>query len=75
MRSSLSPYFIFYGVTHQAIVRSGQNIGLRYYHKGKYDNIPLIIFCPDDNYKYPYTTEKIKKALFYYHIYYYLSHG
>ena len=57
-----------YGVTPQAIVMSVQNIALRAYHKGKYDDIPLIIFCPVDNRKYPYATELFKKALFYYHI-------
>jgi len=45
-----------------------QNEALRVYHKGKYDDIPLILFCPVDNRKYPYATELFKKALFYYHI-------
>ena len=57
-----------YGIRPQAIVMAVQNIALRAYHKGKYDNIPLIIFCPVDNRKYPYATDLFKKALFYYHI-------
>ena len=57
-----------YNVTAQAIVMAIQNEALRAYHKGKYDDIPLILFCPVDNRKYPYATELFKKALFYYHI-------
>ena len=57
-----------YGVTPQAIVMAIQNEALRAYHKGKIDNIPLILFCPVDNRKYPYSTELFKKALFFYHI-------
>ena len=57
-----------YGVTAQAIVMAIQNEALRAFHKGKIDNIPLILFCPVDNRKYPYSTELFKKALFFYHI-------
>ena len=57
-----------YGVTAQAIVMAIQNEALRVYHKGKFDNYPLILFCPVDNRKYTYATELFKKALFYYHI-------
>ena len=57
-----------YNVTAQAIVMAIQNEALRAYHKGKYDDIPLILFCPVDNRKYPYATELFKKALFYYHV-------
>jgi hypothetical protein len=57
-----------YGVTPQAIVMAIQNEVLRIYHKGKYDELPLIIFCPVDNRKYPYATELFKKSLFFYHI-------
>ena len=56
-----------HGVTAQAIVMAIQNEALRAYHKGKYDQIPLILFCPVDNRKYPYATELFKKALFYLH--------
>lgn len=42
-----------------------QNEALRAYHKGKYDNIPLILFSPVDNRKYPYATELFKKCLFF----------
>lgn len=57
-----------YGVTAQAIVMAIQNEALRVYHQGKFDDIPLILFCPVDNRKYPYATELFKKALFYYHV-------
>ena len=66
-----APIAIFckkYGVTPQSIVMAVQNDALRAYHKGKYDNIPLIIFCPVDNRKYPYATELFKKAMFFYHV-------
>lgn len=57
-----------YNVTAQPIVMAIQNEALRAYHKGKYDDIPIIVFCPVDNRKYPYATELFKKALFYYHV-------
>ena len=57
-----------YGVTAQAIIMAIQNEALRAYHKGKYDDIPLFLFSPVDNRKYPYATELFKKALFFYHI-------
>jgi len=57
-----------YNVTAQAIVMAIQNKALRAYHKGKYDNIPLIIFSPVDNRKYQYATDLFKKSLFFYHI-------
>lgn len=66
--SPISSFCRKYEVTPQAIVMAIQNEALRSYHKGKYDDIPLIIFCPVDNRKYPYATELFKKALFYYHI-------
>ena len=57
-----------YGVTAQAIVMAIQNEALRAYHHGKIDNIPLILFSPVDNRKYPYATELFKKCLFFYKI-------
>jgi len=57
-----------YGVTAQSIVMAIQNEALRVYHQGKFDDIPIILFCPVDNRKYPYATELFKKALFYYHV-------
>ena len=57
-----------HSVTAQAIVMAIQNEALLAYHKGKFDDIPLILFCPVDNRKYPYATELFKKALFFYHI-------
>ncbi len=56
-----------YGVTAQAIVMAIQNEALRVYHKGKYDEIPIILLCPVDNRKYSYVTEIFKRALFYSH--------
>ena len=35
-----------------------QNEALRAYHKGKIDDIPLILFCPVDDRKYPYANLK-----------------
>lgn len=57
-----------HGVSPQAIVMAVQNDALRAYHKGKYDDIPLIVLCPVDNRRYPYATELFKKALFYSHV-------
>jgi len=57
-----------YNVTAQAIVMAIQNEALRIYHKGKFDNFPLIIFCPVDNRKYQYATQLFKNSLFFYHI-------
>lgn len=57
-----------HSVSPQAIIMAIQNEAIRAYNKGKYDDIPLFIFSPVDNRKYPYATELFKKAMFFYHI-------
>ncbi|OUM66517.1 hypothetical protein PIROE2DRAFT_6244 [Piromyces sp. E2] len=57
-----------YGVSGQALVMAIQNEALRVYHQGALDDIPIILFSPVDNRKYPYATELFKNALFYYHV-------
>jgi len=54
-----------HGVTPQAVLMAIQNEGNRIFNEGKYDEYPIPIYIPVDTRNLPYSTDILKKSLFF----------
>jgi len=54
-----------YNVTPQGVLMAIQNEANRLFNQGKYDEYPIPIYIPVDTRKLPYSTDTLKKSLFF----------